>query len=68
MTIGMTPRIKRAMSALIVGFTAVVLLGLLAKRLPAGSRSLETMLLFALLIAACLTLDRLTTFRQTSLG
>lgn len=68
MTIGMTPRIKRAMSALIVGLTAVVLLGLLAKRLPAGSRSLETMLLFALLIAACLVLDRLTTLRQARLG
>ena len=64
----MTPRIKRAVSALIVGSTAVVLLGLLAKRLPAGSRSLETMLLFALLIAACLVLDRLTRFRQARLG
>ena len=53
---------------MLAGTLAVVLLGALGQRLPAGSRSLETVLLFVLLVVACLALDRLLSFRSRQVG
>lgn len=64
----MSPRLKRSLFVLLAGSTAVVLLDQLAKRLPASSRSFETVLLFTLFIGACLALDRLISVRQARLG
>lgn len=67
-THGMAPRLKRVLLAWLTGIAAAFVLGLLALRLPGGSLTLETVLLFIGFVAICLLLDRLVSLRQAKLA
>ena len=58
----------RPLLGVAAGSLATLLLGALAKRLPAGSRSLETVGLFLVFLLTCLLLDRLVRYRQHQQG
>ncbi|MFM8276694.1 MAG: ABC transporter substrate-binding protein [Cyanobium sp.] len=58
----------RPLLGVAAGTLATLLLGALAQRLPAGSRSLETVGLFLLFLLTCLLLDRLARYRQHQQG
>jgi sulfonate transport system substrate-binding protein len=58
----------RLLLGVVAGTGATLLLGAVAQRLPAGSRSLETVGLFLLFLLTCLLLDRVVRYRQVRQG